>query len=80
LNCWTKGSQGNSHATQNIAKTVSCFPYSDGKALLLKTTVQTTEHGEVELELIRAFTLKGGTPTSSYLQSLVLCLQEMLVQ
>ena len=45
-----KGTHGNLQITQAIAKTIGCFPQSDGKTLLLKTvSTYLTGHGEVKL-------------------------------
>ena len=45
-----KGTHGNLQITQAIAKTIGCFPQSDGKTLLLKTvSTYLTEHGDVKL-------------------------------
>lgn len=50
LSCYPTGSCGYPLTTQAIAKIINCSPQIDGKAPLLKTTLEhLTEHGEIDL-------------------------------
>ena len=53
LSYWLRGSHGNHQTSRAIAKTKGCFPPSDSRAPLLRTTpTQLIEHGKVKLVYI----------------------------
>lgn len=48
--CWPKGPRGNSQTIKVIAKTNGCYPKTDIKILLVRTTpTQLEEHREMKL-------------------------------